>query len=154
MIRRTWRNQQLHERGASSARIGAAEGTRSDLEGGNRLFRPRDHGLLARNGRQVILCALDFFGVRRAFACADIQHDLDSQGIAKTAREEKIRARNAEMAKKAGEDAKMAKLYREVILKEKPLEPGFIPVTALGGIAPAPKAASESEKKEVGSFGD
>ena len=48
-------------------------------------------------------------------------------------------------------------LYREVILKEKPLEPGFIPVSALGGIAPAPapKApVAADEKKEVGSFGD
>jgi uncharacterized radical SAM superfamily Fe-S cluster-containing enzyme len=87
---------------------------------------------------------------------ADIQHDLDSQGIAKTAREEKIRKRNAEMQKKAAEDARMAKLYREVILKEKPVEAGFVPVSALGGIAPAPKPVEKpSEKKEeVGSFGD
>jgi hypothetical protein len=61
------------------------------------------------------------------------------------------------MAKKAAEDARMAKLYREVILKEKPIEAGFVPVSALGGIAPAaPKAAEKpAEKKtEVGSFGD
>ena len=56
---------------------------------------------------------------------AGIQHDLDDQGIAKTAREEKLRKRNAEMAKKAAEDARMAKLYREVMLKEKPVEGGF-----------------------------
>ncbi len=84
---------------------------------------------------------------------ADIQHDLDDKGIAKTAREEKIRKRNAEMAKKAAEDARMAKLYREVILKEKPAEGGFVPVSALGGIAPAaPKPAEKTA--EVGSFGD
>jgi hypothetical protein len=83
---------------------------------------------------------------------ADIQHDLDSQGIAKTAREEKLRKRNMEMAMKAGEDAKMAKLYREVVLKEKPIEPGFVPVNMLGGIKPA--AAKKEEPKEVGSFGD
>jgi len=85
---------------------------------------------------------------------AGIQHDLDDKGIAKTAREEKTRARNAEMARKAGEDAKMAKLYREVILKEKPLEPGFIPVELLGGIKPAAKPATTEKREEVGSFGD
>ncbi len=88
---------------------------------------------------------------------AGIQHDLDSQGIAKTAREEKIRARNANMAKKAAEDAQMAKLYREVVLKEKPVEAGFVPLGALGGIQPAaPKPAAQTEEKResVGSFGD
>ena len=84
-----------------------------------------------------------------------IQHDLDSQGIAKTAREEKIRARNAEMAKKAAEDARMAKLYREVVLKEKPVEGGFVPLDSLGGIQPAEPAAKPADsKEEVGSFGD
>jgi hypothetical protein len=42
-----------------------------------------------------------------------IQHDLDSQGIAKNAREEKIRARKAQQ-----ENEKMAELYRQVVLKE------------------------------------
>ena len=82
---------------------------------------------------------------------ADIQHDLDSQGSAKTAREEKLRKRNTEMAKKAAEDARMAKLYREVVLKEKPAEAGFVPIDMLGGIKPA---AKKEEVKEVGSFGD
>jgi hypothetical protein len=91
---------------------------------------------------------------------AERQHDLDDLGIAKTAREEKMRKRNEEMAKRASDDARMAKLYREVILKEKPVEAGFVPVDALGGIKPAapkpePAPASEKEnRKEVGSFGD
>jgi hypothetical protein len=76
---------------------------------------------------------------------AGIQHDLDDKGIAKTAREEKLRKRNAEMAKKAAEDARMAKLYREVILKEKPVEAGFVPLDALKPV---------EKKEEVGSFGD
>jgi hypothetical protein len=83
-----------------------------------------------------------------------LQHDLDDKGIAKTAREEKIRARNADMLKKGAEDAKMAKLYREVILKEKPIEPGFVPVDMLGGIKPAAKPATQEKREEVGSFGD
>ena len=82
---------------------------------------------------------------------AGIQHDLDDKGIAKTAREEKIRARNEAMVKKAGEDAKMEKLYREVVLKEKPIEAGFVPVSMLGGIKPA---APKESREEVGSFGD
>ena len=87
------------------------------------------------------------------------QHDLDKLGIAKNSREEKTRARDAKA--KAGADAKaeargpekndeaynarMASLYREVVLKEKPVvaENGFIPLGALskpnGGIAAAPK---------------
>jgi uncharacterized radical SAM superfamily Fe-S cluster-containing enzyme len=87
---------------------------------------------------------------------AGIQHDLDDKGIAKTAREEKIRARNEAIVKKAAEDAKMAKLYREVILKEKPIEAGFVPVNMLGGIKPAaPKVVETKEsQEEVGSFGD
>jgi uncharacterized radical SAM superfamily Fe-S cluster-containing enzyme len=87
---------------------------------------------------------------------ADIQHDLDSQGIAKTAREEKLRKRNTEMAKKAAEDARMAKLYREVVLKEKPAEAGFVPINMLGGIKPVAikPGPKKEEAKEVGSFGD
>jgi hypothetical protein len=41
------------------------------------------------------------------------QTDLDDQGIAKTAREEKLRARKAQQ-----EHQKMAELYRQVVLKE------------------------------------
>ena len=45
-------------------------------------------------------------------------------GIAKTAREEKIRARDAKI-KQDAENARMAKLYREHVLKEKPA-PGLV----------------------------
>jgi uncharacterized radical SAM superfamily Fe-S cluster-containing enzyme len=83
---------------------------------------------------------------------ADIQHDLDSAGIAKTAREEKIRKRDEAMKKKA-EDERMAKLYREHILKEAPIPTGFVPLNTLG-IPSAKPAAKKEERKEVGSFGD
>jgi 7,8-dihydro-6-hydroxymethylpterin dimethyltransferase len=82
---------------------------------------------------------------------ADIQHDLDSQGIAKTAREEKIRSRDEAMKKKA-EDERMAKLYREHILKEQPLPTGFVPLNTLG--IPSAPVAKKQEREEVGSFGD
>jgi uncharacterized radical SAM superfamily Fe-S cluster-containing enzyme len=42
-----------------------------------------------------------------------IQHDLDAAGIAKNAREEKLRARKAQH-----EHERMAELYRQVVLKE------------------------------------
>jgi hypothetical protein len=75
-----------------------------------------------------------------------LQHDLDDKGIAKTAREEKIRLRD-EKLKQSAENARMAKLYREQILKEPKAPEGFVP---LGTIAPAKKEVRE----EVGSFGD
>jgi hypothetical protein len=43
--------------------------------------------------------------------------DLDELGIAKTAREEKQRARNAKL-QMTPEDERMAKLYRQHILQE------------------------------------
>ncbi|HYP26949.1 MAG TPA: radical SAM protein, partial [Blastocatellia bacterium] len=51
----------------------------------------------------------------------EVQHDLDNLGIAKTAREEKLRAQR-EKLRRDQENARMAKLYREQILKE-PAEP-------------------------------
>jgi hypothetical protein len=97
--------------------------------------------------------------LRDDLVTTELQHDLDSKGIAKNAREEKVRARDAKQ--KAAADAKaeargpqindeaynarMAAMYREVVLKEKPVvaENGFIPLGALtnpnGGIASAPK---------------
>jgi len=79
------------------------------------------------------------------------QHDLDDKGIAKTAREEKTRARDSKMKEKAESD-RMMKLYREQVLGEKPVEGGIVPLSA---IAPAAAKAKPVEKKEeVGSFGD
>jgi uncharacterized radical SAM superfamily Fe-S cluster-containing enzyme len=82
------------------------------------------------------------------------QHDLDDKGIAKTAREEKARARDEALKKKL-ENEKMARLYREHVLGEKRVE-GFVPLDGLLGSA-SPKAAPkvESERREeVGAMGD
>ena len=77
-----------------------------------------------------------------------IQHDLDNLGIAKTAREEKKRARDEKQ--KQQENERMAKLYREQILKEKPA-----PADLVQMIMPAPKPEPVADKAEaVGSFGD
>jgi uncharacterized radical SAM superfamily Fe-S cluster-containing enzyme len=76
------------------------------------------------------------------------QHDLDDLGIAKTAREEKKRARDEKL--KQAENERMAKLYREQILKEKPA-----PADLVQMIMPAPKPEKVADKEEaVGSFGD
>ena len=88
---------------------------------------------------------------------AERQHDLDDAGIAKTAREEKTRARDEALKKKL-EDEKMARLYREHVLGEKKIE-GFVHMDALlatGGIQPAAKPAAKQETKqeEVGAMGD
>ena len=84
------------------------------------------------------------------------QTDLDEVGIAKTAREETIRAR-AERIKKEEENERMAKLYRQHVLKEAPADAAFVPLGTIS-IAPAAngKAKTEriEEREEVGSFGD
>ncbi len=66
---------------------------------------------------------------------------FDKSGIAKNAREEKIRARDAKLKQEA-ENARMAKLYRKEILKEPELPGGFV---ALGEI----KAAKAEDKDLV-----
>ncbi|HWZ30815.1 MAG TPA: radical SAM protein [Bryobacteraceae bacterium] len=75
------------------------------------------------------------------------QHDLDDKGIAKTAREEKFRAR-AEKLKEQAKNEQMMKMYREQVLGEKPVAD----IVPLGSIAPAAKPVEKQE--EVGSFGD
>jgi hypothetical protein len=71
--------------------------------------------------------------LRDGIVTQEVQHDLDKLGIAKTAREEKTRARDAKIKNDAAYDARMAQLYREVVLKEKPVqsEGGFISLDAL-----------------------
>ena len=70
---------------------------------------------------------------------------LDELGIAKNAREEKIRARDAKL-KQDAENARMMTLYRKEILKEQVPEGGFIPVSNL--IAPAPKKVIQEAEAE------
>ena len=95
----------------------------------------------------------EYLRLREEIVTNEVQHDLDKLGIAKTAREEKIRARDAKLAASAQNssqktegaergakrndaayDARMAQLYREVVLKEKPAtsnDAGFIPLGAI-----------------------
>src|SRR5437868_3055783 len=79
---------------------------------------------------------------------ADRQHDLDDLGIAKNAREEKLRARDAKN-KQGTENARMEKLYRQHILKEKPADTNLVPLASL--ISPA---AEKKEEVAEEVFGD
>ncbi len=85
---------------------------------------------------------------------ADRQHDLELKGIAKTAREEKTRARDLALKQKL-EDDKMARLYREHVLGEKKVE-GFVPLNGLlASINNKPADVEKVEKQEeVGAMGD
>jgi uncharacterized radical SAM superfamily Fe-S cluster-containing enzyme len=65
----------------------------------------------------------------------EVQHDLDDLGIAKTARQEKQRARALKMKLSDQENARMAKLYRQHILKEEG-EPEA-PIVQLKGLSKA-----------------
>jgi len=76
--------------------------------------------------------------VNQEHANAAANDTLEKLGIAKNAREEKIRARDAKL-KQDGENAKMASLYRQHVLGEKPVE-GLV---SLDAIKPAPKPQAE-----------
>jgi hypothetical protein len=97
-------------------------------------------------GKQVPLKQVDHSLVlREDIITNEVQHDLDRLGIAKTAGEEKMRARDAKLREQQ-ENARMAKLYREHVLKEAPAPANLV---RLDQIQPAVE-----EREEVGSFGD
>jgi len=86
----------------------------------------------------------------------EVQHDLDDKGIAKTAREEKKRKRDAvlEAAQAKAENEKMMKLYKQHVLQEPVPEGGFVPLNSLGGIKPVPVKKAVEKREEIGTFGD
>jgi 7,8-dihydro-6-hydroxymethylpterin dimethyltransferase len=82
------------------------------------------------------------------------QTDLDKLGIAKNAREEKIRERNEKLRQEAQNNAQMMKLYRQVVLKEKVDDAGFVPLNGIVGVKPIAPAKPAEDREAVGSFGD
>jgi uncharacterized radical SAM superfamily Fe-S cluster-containing enzyme len=70
---------------------------------------------------------------------------LDKLGIAKTARDEKFRAREARLKEQAEHD-RMMTLYRQHVLGEKPAAGGFVP---LHSVAPALRSTSAEQKPEL-----
>src|SRR6201986_3091078 len=83
--------------------------------------------------------------LNQAHVDSEANHTLDELGIAKNAREEKIRARDAKI-KSDAENAKMARMYKEHVLGEKPVE-GLV---SLDAINPAPKVRVETEEPVMG----
>jgi 7,8-dihydro-6-hydroxymethylpterin dimethyltransferase len=82
-----------------------------------------------------------------------LQHDLDKIGVAKTAREEKTRARDEALKAKL-ENERMMKMYREHVLGEKMPE-GFVPLgNLLSGKPVAAKTVATEAAEEVGAMGD
>jgi uncharacterized radical SAM superfamily Fe-S cluster-containing enzyme len=104
------------------------------------------HEIFAGNKRVPLQSTEHSLTLREGIVTKEVQHDLDRLGIAKTAREEKKRARDAKLV--SAEDLRMMKLYREHVLKEQPA-PDLVQI---GGVSPAPKPAEDRE--EVSSFGD
>jgi len=96
--------------------------------------------------------------LRDEIVTKELQHDLDNRGIAKNAREEKTRARDAKQKQDAeargpekndaAYNARMASLYREVVLKEKAVQSqdGFIP---LGALAKPNGNGAQAAKPEI-----
>ena len=118
------------------------------------------HEIFAGNKAVPLVSKEHHLVLNEAAVNAERQHDLDDAGIAKTAREEKTRARDEALKQKI-ENEKMARLYREHVLGEKKIE-GFVPLNGLlysntNGIKPAPPAATPAateSKEEVGAMGD
>jgi 7,8-dihydro-6-hydroxymethylpterin dimethyltransferase len=105
------------------------------------------HEIFAGNKKVALTSEGHTLNLNDEHVHAERNHTLDDLGIAKTAREEKTRARDAKLKstdqlKKDADDARMMALYKEHVLGEKPpTQEGFVP---LGGIKPAPVV----EKKE------
>jgi len=117
-----------------------------------------DHGRhkIYAGGKKVDMTSIEHTLILRAEDVAKgKQHDLDDIGVAKNAREEKLRAR-AQKIKEQEEHARMEALYRKHVLKEPEME-GFVKLDAIKPViapAPAPAPAPTEVREEVGSMGD
>jgi uncharacterized radical SAM superfamily Fe-S cluster-containing enzyme len=77
------------------------------------------HEIFAGNKRVPLSTTAHSMVLREEIVTTEEQHDLDRLGIAKTARDEKLRAQK-ERLQRAAEDDRMARLYRRHVLKEQP----------------------------------
>jgi uncharacterized radical SAM superfamily Fe-S cluster-containing enzyme len=126
-----WRNivEKMHMT-ANLAKWYEEHGRHEIYAGGKKVgLKDADHSLVLREG----------------LVTTEVQHDLDKLGIAKTAREEKLRAQREKLARDK-ENARMMKLYRQVVLGD-PESPD----TKLVQIAPLKK--EQPEARSAG-FGD
>jgi uncharacterized radical SAM superfamily Fe-S cluster-containing enzyme len=111
------------------------------------------HEIFAGNKKVAMTTEAHSLNLNEEHVHAERNHTLDDLGIAKTAREEKTRARDAKMKsadalKQEAENARMMSLYKEHVLGEKvaPPQEGFIPLTSLGGIKPAAPVVNTEEE--------
>jgi hypothetical protein len=86
------------------------------------------HEIFAGNKNVQLASTAHSLVLDPAAVAAGKQTDLDEKGIAKTAREEKLRARDE--LKKRAEHERMARLYRQHVLKEQ--VPADAPVQLIG----------------------
>jgi uncharacterized radical SAM superfamily Fe-S cluster-containing enzyme len=90
----------------------------------NKWYEERGRHLIYAGNKDVNLSTVDHSLILRdEDVSKGIQTDLDEKGIAKTARDERRKARDAKTIERTPEDARMEKLYREQVLNEKSGEP-------------------------------
>jgi hypothetical protein len=105
-------------------------------------------------GKQVALppTQLQRIQLKQELITTEEQHDLDELGIAKTARAEKIRARDAklrtESMKAQTEHDEMERLYRQMVLGEKQPEGNFVPLATLAPAKPGSFTTEDTEDTE------
>jgi uncharacterized radical SAM superfamily Fe-S cluster-containing enzyme len=104
-----------------------------------RWYQERGRHEIFAGGKPVGLASTEHSLVlRQGIVTTEEQHDLDRLGVAKTARQEKARARDEELRRRAETDARMERLYRTLVLKE-PDRPELVQIQAgLGSEEPAP----------------
>ena len=112
------------------------------------------HEIFAGNHAVPLAPAEHHLVLNAEAVAAGEQHDLDKLGIAKNAREEKIRERNEKLRQEGLHNDHMMKLYRQVVLKEKTEDAGFVPLNGISGIKPAAPKKPAEDREAVGSFGD
>ncbi len=116
------------------------------------------HEIFAGGKNVAMADASHSLKLNEAHVQAEANDTLDKLGIAKNAREEKMRARDAKLKvldpKQEAENARMMALYKQHVLGEKPPAEGFVP---LGNIATPTNGNGNGSVKEVAKeevFGD
>ncbi len=112
------------------------------------------HEIFAGNHAVPLATAEHHLVLNAEAVAAGEQRDLDKLGIAKNAREEKIRERNEKLRQEGLHNEHMMKLYRQVVLKEKTEDAGFVPLNGIAGLKPAAPKKPAEDREAVGSFGD
>ncbi|HWR37570.1 MAG TPA: radical SAM protein [Clostridia bacterium] len=104
------------------------------------------HEIFAGNKKVALATTGHSLHLNEEHVHAEANDTLDKLGIAKNAGQEKARARDAKLS--AAENAKMAALYREHILGEKPPQDGFVPLGILS-TKPAPSTRNKDVAEKV-----